>query len=303
LNESVLVTVCGVRNTGRVPLTLLLPSSPLSSCGVTDVPMQAHMSNPVVYRTTDEVALIEVDNPPVNALSPGVPDAIIEALDRAERDASVRAIVFKGAGKTFVAGADISSLEQAAWGDASAACDLHDLLARIEDCPKPVVMAIHGTALGGGLELAMAGHFRVASRDALVGQPEVNLGIIPGAEGTQRLPRLVGIARALDMCVTGKPIKAPEALAAGLIDAIAEGDLATDAIAFARTTTGAGAAVKTRDRHDRLGAPDENGPLFAAARELAAKTCRPSQSRALRLSARVRWAAALRWPARTPVCL
>lgn len=232
------------------------------------------MSNKIGYQVIGEVALLEVDNPPVNALSPGVPDAIVAALDRAERDASVRAIVFKGAGKTFVAGADISSLEQAAWGEASAACDLHDLLARIEDCPKPVVMAIHGTALGGGLELAMAGHFRVASRDAILGQPEVNLGIIPGAEGTQRLPRLVGIGKALDMCVTGKPIKAPEALEAGLIDAIAEGDLTTDAMAFARSTAGPGAAVKTRDRHDRLGTPGENAPLFAAARELAARTKR-----------------------------
>ena len=117
------------------------------------------------------------------------------------------AIVFMGAGKTFVAGADINSLERAAWGDREAACDLHPLLARIEDCAKPVVMAIHGTALGGGLEIAMAGHFRVAAPDALLGQPEVNLGIIPGAEGTQRLPRLVGVEKALDMCVTGKPIE------------------------------------------------------------------------------------------------
>ncbi len=109
-----------------------------------------------------------------------------------------------GAGKTFIAGADITTLEQAAWGEADAAADLHDMLSRIEHCSKPIVMAIHGTALGGGLELAMAGHYRVAASSALLGQPEVNLGIIPGAEGTQRLPRLIGIAKALDLCVDRK---------------------------------------------------------------------------------------------------
>src|SRR5687767_2098430 len=128
----------------------------------------------------DGVALITIDNPPVNAIGAGVPDALLGALDRAVRDTSVSAIVVIGAGKTFVAGADIASHERAAWGDRAAACDLHGLLAAIEDCVKPVVMALHGTVLGGGLELAMAGHFRIAQADALLGQPEVNLGIIPG---------------------------------------------------------------------------------------------------------------------------
>ncbi|MGH9372258.1 MAG: 3-hydroxyacyl-CoA dehydrogenase NAD-binding domain-containing protein, partial [Vicinamibacterales bacterium] len=220
------------------------------------------------------VTLIEVNNPPVNALSRGVPEAIMDALAAAERDPAVTAIVCMGAGKTFVAGADLASLEDAAWGDLSAACDLHDLLARIEDCSKPVVMAIHGTALGGGLELAMAGHFRVAVADALVGQPEVNLGIIPGAEGTQRLPRLVGIAKALDMCVTGKPLRGPDAFAAGLIDHVILGDLAEGAVAFAREMAAHGRVTKTRDRRDRLGTPGENAPLFEAARALASKTRR-----------------------------
>jgi 3-hydroxyacyl-CoA dehydrogenase len=227
------------------------------------------MSNFVQFSRHTGVALIQVDNPPVNALSPGVPEAILDALSAASQDPSVSAIVLMGAGKTFIAGADISSLERAAWGDTSAACDLHDFLARIEDCSKPVVIAIHGTALGGGLELAMAGHFRVAAPDALLGQPEVNLGIIPGAEGTQRLPRLVGVARALDMCVTGKPLKAREAHAAGLIDAVIEGNLATDAMAFARQAPRK--IVKTRNLTDKLGTPETNAPLFSAARELAAK--------------------------------
>ena len=233
------------------------------------------MTNPVQVSAHDGVRLLEIDNPPVNALSPGVPDAIVEALAAAEQDVSVRAIVLKGAGKTFVAGADIASLEEAAWGNRAAAADLHDLLARIEDCRKPIVMAIHGTALGGGLELAMAGHYRVAVADALIGQPEVNLGIIPGAEGTQRLPRLVGVAKALDMCVTGRPLKGRDAVAAGLIDAVIEGDLVAESISFAREVAASGTSGRrTSAKSDRLGSPAENAPLFAAARELAAKVRR-----------------------------
>jgi 3-hydroxyacyl-CoA dehydrogenase len=233
------------------------------------------MTNPVQVSAHDGVRLLEIDNPPVNALSPGVPDAIVEALAAAEHDVSVRAIVLKGAGKTFVAGADIASLEEAAWGNRAAAADLHDLLARIEDCRKPIVMAIHGTALGGGLELAMAGHYRVAVADALIGQPEVNLGIIPGAEGTQRLPRLVGVAKALDMCVTGRPLKGRDAVAAGLIDAVIEGDLVAESISFAREVAASGTSGRrTSAKSDRLGSPAENAPLFAAARELAAKVRR-----------------------------
>jgi 3-hydroxyacyl-CoA dehydrogenase len=232
------------------------------------------MPNPVTTTIRDGVAVIAVDNPPVNALSPGVPDAIVQAFDAAEHNEAVTAIVFTGAGRTFVAGADINSLERAAWGDRQAACDLHPLLARIEDCGKPVVMAIHGTALGGGLEIAMAGHFRVAVGDALIGQPEVNLGIIPGAEGTQRLPRLVGVEKALEMCVTGKPLKAREALAAGLLDRVVEGDVVDGAVRFARNVAVTSRVRRTRDRGENLGSPDENAALFAAARALAAKTRR-----------------------------
>ena len=162
-----------------------------------------------------DVAVITIDNPPVNALSPGVPEGLVAALDAAEKNPLARAIVIIGGGRTFIAGADIKELELAAAGRGSGPPEFHDILARIEDSPKPVVMAIHGTALGGGNEVAMAGHYRVAVPDAQIGQPEVNLGIIPGAEGTQRLPRLVGVAAAVDLCVSGKPIRAPEALEAG----------------------------------------------------------------------------------------
>ena len=132
----------------------------------------------------DGVVVIVIDNPPVNALCTDVSEGIAVALKQAQTDPGVQAIVLLGAGRTFVAGADIHRLEQQAWGE-DGAPDLHELLQQIENCPKPVVVAIHGTALGGGLELAMAGHYRVAVRDAVVGQPEVNLRIIPGAEGTR----------------------------------------------------------------------------------------------------------------------
>src|SRR5580700_2698410 len=127
------------------------------------------MSQPVTLSARDGIAVITLDNPPVNALSPGVPEGILAALDTAERDGSVRSIVVIGGGRTFIAGADIKELEEAARNPASGGPDLHPLLTRIEDCAKPVIMAIHGTALGGGLEIAMAGHFRVAVADASLG--------------------------------------------------------------------------------------------------------------------------------------
>src|SRR5579862_5755531 len=191
------------------------------------------MTDLVALTTIDDVAVITINNPPVNALSPGVPEGIATSLDGAEHDPAVSAIVIIGAGRGFIAGADIKELEQAARGEGSGGPDMHPLLAKIEDCSKPVVMAIHGAALGAGLEIAMAGHYRVAVPSAQVGQPEVNLGIIPGAEGTQRLPRLAGVAMAIEMCVGGKPVNAAEALAAGIIDQIVEGELLSGALAFA----------------------------------------------------------------------
>ncbi len=136
-------------------------------------------------------------------------------------------------------------------------------------------MAIHGTALGGGNEVAMAGHYRVAVPDAQIGQPEVNLGIIPGAEGTQRLPRLVGVAAAVDLCVSGKPIRAPEALKLGLIDRVIEGELLSGAVAFAREIADKGGALrKTRELSDKLGSEFVDASIFAAGRDQARKTRR-----------------------------
>ena len=233
------------------------------------------MNLAVTLTSEDEVALIRIDNPPVNALSPDVIDGLGNAIDTAGRDASVRAIVVVGAGRTFIAGADIKGLEGMAWGNESGVPEMHDLLQRLEDLPKPVVMAMHGTALGGGLEVAMAGHYRVAVPDGQMGQPEVNLGIIPGAEGTQRLPRLVGLEKAIEMCVSGKPIKAKDALSVGLIDRIIEGDLPTGAMAFAREMALRGSShPKTRERRDKLPAAAALPGLLAAGKEMARKTRR-----------------------------
>ncbi len=228
------------------------------------------MTQPVTLTTQHGIAVVTIDNPPVNALSPGVPEGILTALETAERDPSARAIVVIGGGRTFIAGADIKELEEAARNPASGLPDLHPLLARIEDCAKPVIMAIHGTALGGGLEIAMAGHYRVAVADALLGAPEVNLGIIPGAEGTQRLPRLVGVAAAVEMCVSGRPIKAPQAFEKGLLDQVIHGDLLSGAVKFAGEVAGQ-PVRKTREKNDKLGSASENAPIFAAGRAQAAK--------------------------------
>jgi 3-hydroxyacyl-CoA dehydrogenase len=237
------------------------------------------MSAPVIVTVRDEVALVRIDNPPVNALSDAVIQGLDSALVAASADPAVRALVVIGAGRTFIAGADIKGLEELAWGAGRGAPEMHDLLRRIEDSPKPVVMALHGTALGGGLEVAMAGHYRVAVADAQVGQPEVNLGIIPGAEGTQRLPRLIGVDKALEMCVSGRPIKAPDALAIGLLDRIVEGDLATGATAFAREVAAGGAAHrKTRERDDKLPAPEALPAMLEAGRELARKVRRHQEA-------------------------
>jgi 3-hydroxyacyl-CoA dehydrogenase len=229
------------------------------------------MSNLVTIAVRDDVAVVHIDNPPVNALSAGVPEQLELAITQAESDALVRAIVLAGAGRTFVAGADIKDLERAAWDPSTDPPDIHDLLARVEDAAKPVVVAIHGTALGGGLELAMAAHYRVATSDARLGLPEANLGIIPGAEGTQRLPRLVGVERAIEMIVSGKLISAPDALAYGLIDRIVEDDLIAGAIAFAHEIADGRTHVRTSDRRERLGDSETNAPLFANGRALAQK--------------------------------
>ncbi len=234
------------------------------------------MSELIQLTRENEIAVITIDNPPVNALSPAVQAGINAAITKINQDEEVKAAVLIGAGRTFVAGADINEFVKITSGKAKRGSFLPVLLA-VEDCRVPVVVAIHGNALGGGLELSMAGHYRVAVPTAQVGQPEVNLGIIPGAAGTQRLPRLVGVAKAIDMCTTGKPIKAAEALSIGLLDKLVEGDLLAGAVAFAREVS-AKPAPKTRLRRDKLGTAEQNAPLFAAARETVRKKQRGLQA-------------------------
>ncbi|HSZ60437.1 MAG TPA: 3-hydroxyacyl-CoA dehydrogenase NAD-binding domain-containing protein [Terriglobales bacterium] len=225
-------------------------------------------TNLVKLTKDNDIAIVTIDNPPVNALGPGVPEGIGAAIDEVNRDPAVKAAVVIGAGRTFVAGADIKEFGKMTAGGPRRS--LLPLLLKIEDSAKPVVMAIHGQAFGGGLELAMAGHYRVASPSAQVGQPEVKLGIIPGAGGTQRLPRLVGIAKAVEMCAEGKPVSARDAAALGLIDRLIDGDLLAGVVAFAREIA-AQPAPKTRERSDKRGTAAENAAIFSAARDTARK--------------------------------
>ena len=228
------------------------------------------MSDLVQLTKDNGIAVITVNNPPVNALSPGVPEGIAAAIEQIDKDDSVKAAVLIGGGKTFVAGADIKEFGKITSGKAGGGLELPTLLLKIEDCRKPVVMAIHGSAFGGGLELAMSGHYRVAVAAAQVGQPEVKLGLIPGAAGTQRLPRLAGAAKAVEMCADGNPIKAADALNAGIIDRLVDGDLLSGAISFAREVADK-PVRKTRERNDKLGSAEQNAPIFAGARENARK--------------------------------
>ena len=230
------------------------------------------MSELVKFRREADVGVITIENPPVNALSPGVPEGIVSGIEAAERDSQVRAVVIIGSGRTFIAGADIREFAKVRSGE-KPRTPFHPLLQKIEDCSKPVIIAIHGTAFGGGLELSMAGHYRVAVASAQVGQPEVKLGIIPGAGGTQRLPRLAGVAKAVEMCAFGKPIEARDALAAGIIDRIVEGDLLESALKFAREAAGR-PHRRTRDREEKLRNIGDAAAIFGSARERARKTMR-----------------------------
>lgn len=186
------------------------------------------MTSPVSYRERGSIAIITSDNPPVNALGHAVRQGLADGLARAEASTAVRAVVIICAGRTFFAGADIRE-----FGKPPQSPTLRELHEAMTRCSKLIIAAIHGTALGGGLETALASHYRIAAPTAKVGLPEVNLGIVPGAGGTQRLPRLIGVERALDMIVTGRPIAAPQAKDWGVIDEIADGDLEPAAVAYA----------------------------------------------------------------------
>ncbi|MFL6729191.1 MAG: enoyl-CoA hydratase-related protein, partial [Sphingomicrobium sp.] len=175
--------------------------------------MDKPTTSPISTRKHGDVLIVLSNNPPVNALSTPVRQGLVAAIEQAEADDSVNAIVIACEGQTFFAGADITEFgkpPQQPW--------LPAVVDRIEACTKPVVAAIHGTALGGGLEVALACHYRVALPSAKLGTPEVKLGLLPGAGGTQRLPRVAGVRKALEMCATGTPIGARDGFGCGLID-------------------------------------------------------------------------------------
>ena len=233
------------------------------------------MSDLVQLTRDGEIAVITIVNPPVNALSPGVPEGIGESIAAIQNDDLIKGAILIGSGQTFIAGADIKEFGKITSGERRDGINLTDLLLQIEDSSKPVVAAIHGTAFGGGLETAMACHYRVAVATAQVGQPEVNLGIIPGAAGTQRLPRLAGISKAVDMCAFGAPVRAADALKAGIIDRIVEGDLLEGAKTFLNEKLRLDVVHrKTRDKGEKLADAASNASVFAAARDQAAKSKR-----------------------------
>jgi 3-hydroxyacyl-CoA dehydrogenase len=185
------------------------------------------MAAAVEYSREGELGVITIDNPPVNAVSHAVRSGLVAALERAGRDDS-RAVVLLCAGRTFIAGADITE-----FGKPPQPPALPDVLDALEALPKPVVAAIHGNALGGGLETAMACHYRIALADARLGLPEVKLGLLPGAGGTRRAPRLMGVKAALELMLSGQPIGAREAQQSGLLDRVVEGDLRELALSYA----------------------------------------------------------------------
>jgi len=210
----------------------------------------------VRYENKDGVGIITVDNPPLNVLSRAVRDGLMLAVRQASADSAANAVVLTGAGRSFTAGADIKE-----FGATFQGADINGICAAIEDMEKPVVASLHGMPLGGGVELALACHYRVAAADARLGLPEVKLGLLPGGGGTQRLPRLTGAKFALDMITTGDQVTAAAAKKAGFIDEIADGDTLAAAIAFAKSKIGTGALPKTRERTDKIEA-ERGSPIF-----------------------------------------
>jgi 3-hydroxyacyl-CoA dehydrogenase len=228
------------------------------------------MAQVVKFERQGNVGVITVDNPPVNALSQAVRQGLQEALRQGLADAAVRAMVIIGAGRTFIAGADIRE-----FGKPMLPPDLNLVINEIAASPKPVVAAIHGTALGGGLEVALGCHWRVAVPSAQVGLPEVKLGILPGAGGTQRLPRLVGAKVALDMITTGDFMPAPKAKSLGILDEIVAGDLLQGAVRFAEGIGGQGTKGRIiAERDDKLAEARANPGMFAEYRASVEKRAR-----------------------------
>ncbi|HEX3396125.1 MAG TPA: 3-hydroxyacyl-CoA dehydrogenase NAD-binding domain-containing protein [Steroidobacteraceae bacterium] len=217
------------------------------------------------FEKRGNVGIIWVNNPPVNAISVGVRAAIIDGVAQLARDAEIKIGILACEGRTFMAGADITE-----FGKPPLSPSLHEAINAVESSSKPIVAAIHGTAFGGGLEVALGCHYRVAVASAKIGLPEVKLGLLPGAGGTQRLPRLIGIETALDVIVSGDPVPATQAAKAGVIDQIVEGDLLEGAIGYARGLAERQAPLrKVRDLNVDAGKISPG--FFEAARQRIAK--------------------------------
>ena len=217
------------------------------------------MKGTVHYEARGNIALLSIDNPPVNPLSSGVRQGLFDGVSSALADDAIEAIVLTGMHRAFIAGADISEFGAAA----TEGVGLGEALDKMEGSTKPIIAAINGTAFGGGLEVALCCDYRIAAAAAPVGLPEVKLGLLPGAGGTQRLPRLVGAEAAVQAIVSGNPIMAPDALTMGIVDRVASGDIVDDAIAYAQEIIADGAATrKVRDLEDKISADRGNTALF-----------------------------------------
>ncbi|WP_457773052.1 enoyl-CoA hydratase/isomerase family protein [Phycobium rhodophyticola] len=220
------------------------------------------MSDQVTLTRDGDIAIVTVNNPPVNALGTAVRQGLFNAMEQVDADDAIKAAIIIGGGRTFPAGADIREFGQAPQPPA-----LFEVCTRIEDTTKPVIAAIHGTALGGGLEISLGAHYRIADPKGRVGLPEVLIGVMPGAGGTIRLPRVAGIAPALDIMISGRQVGAKEAASLGVIDRLAETDLLADAKAFAAELIAEGKGPrKTSERSEGLGSDAENAAAFEAAR-------------------------------------
>ncbi len=224
------------------------------------------MTSPISTRMHGDVLIVTSNNPPVNALGHAVREGLVKAIEQADADAAVRAVVIVCEGQTFFAGADITE-----FGKPMQLPMLPTVVDIIENCTKPVVAAIHGTAFGGGLEVALASHYRVAVPSAKLGVPEVKLGLLPGAGGTQRLPRVAGVEKALEMAATGNPIGAKEAYAVGLVDRLIEGELLPHAVAFAEEVRDVRPLPRSSARDDKLAEARANPGIFDAFRKANAR--------------------------------
>jgi 3-hydroxyacyl-CoA dehydrogenase len=238
---------------------------------MTDVLDKPATDSPISTSRHGDVLIVKSNNPPVNALGHAVRKGLVAAIEEAEGDGSVKAVVIACEGQTFFAGADVSE-----FGTPKAFEQpmLPNVVDAIENCSKPVVAAIHGTALGGGLEVALGCHYRVAVPSAKLGVPEVKLGLLPGAGGTQRLPRVAGVGKALEMAATGKMISAREACDVGLVDRIVEGDLLPHAVAYADEVKDIRPLPKSSERDEKLQEARDNPGLFDEFRKANARRFR-----------------------------